>query len=276
MTSSNNAEAWTSRISWFDKVDNNFRLAVCADGTADLILERPYNVNAPYTNVKIYLDDIVEYVDRTPAQVCMYGTVMTPEKTSQQEVIKTSTYYGRTDDSGKIYDMVTGEEVEANPILLPWFFVYRAKELPLYYIVLNPNNILLVGEVEGEIRDNKVFGITNHLRDMNSLLFKPNFSRNVKQIGQHNLAVSGDEFTIEVFSTWFVKRHIPDFFKEANVKVDTNFEFTQEGTKFKFNARDTKRGYVILRWNTGSTMDMSFYASGNRFYQDFVVDIYDK
>ena len=85
--------------------------------------------------------------------------------------------------------------------------------------------------------------------------------------------MTGDEFTIEPFGTWFVKKHLPEFFKTAKVKISTNFDYQLDGNKIRVKTLNKEKGYISLRWNTGTVMDMSFHTSKNRFLQEFIVDV---
>jgi hypothetical protein len=139
--------------------------------------------------------------------------------------------------------------------------------------VLNPHSVQCLINIEGNYNGNQVYTISNHLKNMNDVIFKPRLSKNARVIGNHNVVVRGDEFTIEPFGTWFVKRHLPDFFKDAKVKVDTNFDYTIKENKIVVSTLNKQKGYISLRWNTGTVMDMTFHASKNRFLQEYIIDV---
>ena len=151
---------------------------------------------------------------------------------------------------------------------------YKAKELPLYYIILNPHSVQCIENIESSYgQQNHVFTISNHLKNLNEVVFKPRVSKNARIIGDNNIMVKGEEFTIEPFKSWFVTKHLPDFFKDVKIKVDTNFDYTMEGNKVIVNLLNKKKGYIGIRWNTGTIMDMTFTASKNRFFREYIVDV---
>jgi hypothetical protein len=222
------------------------------------------------TEVSLNFDLIAELTDKTVHGVAMLGAILQTETPDQREVISNTSWYHRVDD--EIIDLITGEKL-TNPKFIPWAFVYKTRDLPLYYMVMNPFSVQCVEDVEAVYNGNAVYTIANHLRNLNQTVFKPKLSQNARSIGDHNIIVKGDEFTVEPFGTWFVKRHLPDFFKDAKVKIDTNFDYKIVDGKIIVSTLNSERGYFSIRWNTGTVMDMTFSASKNRFLQEYIVDV---
>jgi hypothetical protein len=235
-----------------------------------IVLKRPFSTHDPETEVQINFDKVAELIDNTVDGIMMLGAVLEDKPLSQQEVIASSSWYHRK--GNEVVDLVSGETLN-NPKIIPWMFCYKTKDLPLYYMVLNPHSVQCLINIEGNYNGNQIYTISNHLKNMNDVIFKPRLSKNARVMGDHNIVVRGDEFTLEPFGTWFVKRHLPDFFKEAKVKIDTNFDYTIKENKIVVNTLNKQRGYISLRWNTGTVMDMTFHASKNRFLQEYIVDV---
>jgi hypothetical protein len=224
----------------------------------------------PKTEVMLNFDNIADLIDKSEHGVVMLGAVLEDKIISQQDVIGKSSFYHRK--SGEVQDMISGEIVK-DPRIIPWLFCYKTKDLPLYYMILNPHSVQCISNIEGQYNGNYVYTISNHLKNLNEIVFKPALSKNARAIGEHNLIVTGNEFTIEPFGTWFVKKHLPEFFKNAKVKISTNFDYELDGNKIRVNTLNKEKGYISLRWNTGTVMDMSFHTSKNRFLQEFIVDV---
>jgi hypothetical protein len=266
----NNPAEHTSRITYYQRSDNRFTIMRSPTDDADIILSKPYTNDT--IRVKISLEDVGACTDgaRDKAILCASiiedGVPMT-----QAEAVEKAQYYMRN-KNGDIMEMSTGLVIQ-NPKMIPWFFCYRTDEAPVYYIVMNHHSIQSIGLVDGDYGNNKVFVLSNHLRNLNDVIFKPKFGRTARLIGDHNVLVRGDEFTIEPFGSWFVKEHMPDHFKDVKVKIDTNFEYEIIGGKIKFKTINKDKGYVYLRWNTGTVMDMSFHNSKNRFFREYIVDV---
>jgi hypothetical protein len=267
---SNNPSRYDNYISFFQRVDNRFSLSHSVYSESHIVLKRPFSIHDPNTEVPINFDNIANLIDTTIDGVMMFGAILEDKPLTQQEVISSSSWYHRKDN--EIIDLISGKTLN-NPKIVPWMFCYKTKDLPLYYIVLNPHSVQCLVNIEGNYNGNQVYTISNHLKNMNDVIFKPRLSKNARVMGDHNIVVRGDEFTIEPFGTWFVKRHLPDFFKDAKVKIDTNFEYTIKENKVVVSTLNKQKGYISLRWNTGTVMDMTFHASKNRFLQEYIIDV---
>jgi hypothetical protein len=267
---SNNPSAYESMIAFFQRADNRFSISNSVYTDSHVVLKRPFSIHDPQTEVMINFDNIADLIDKSEHGVVMLGAVLGETMISQQDVIGKSSFYHRK--NGEVQDMINGEIVK-DPRIIPWLFCYKTKDLPLYYMVLNPHSVQCISNIEGQYNGNHVYTISNHLKNLNEIIFKPALSKNARAIGEHNLVVTGDEFTIEPFGTWFVKKHLPDFFKTAKVKISTNFDYELDGNKIRVKTLNKEKGYISIRWNTGTIMDMSFHNSKNRFLQEFIVDI---
>jgi hypothetical protein len=267
---SSNPTAYESMISFFQRADNRFSISNSLYPETHLVLKRPFSMHDPQTEVMINFDNIADLINKSEHGVVMLGAVLGETMISQQDVIGKSSFYHRKD--GEVQDMISGEIVK-DPRIIPWLFCYKTKDFPLYYMVLNPHSVQCISNIEGPYNGNHVYTISNHLKNLNEVIFKPALSKNARAIGEHNLIVTGDEFTIEPFGTWFVKKHLPEFFKKAKVKISTNFDYELDGNKIRVKTLNKEKGYISLRWNTGTVMDMSFHTSKNRFLQEFIVDV---
>jgi hypothetical protein len=267
---SNNPSGYENYISFFQRVDNRFAVSNSIYPEHHIILKRPFSVHDADTEVPLNFDDIAALMDKTLDGVALLGAVLNTDVPDQKEVISNTSWYHRINE--EVVDLQTGERLQ-NPKIIPWLFCYKTKDLPLYYIVLNPHSVQCIQNIEATYNMNKVFTVSNHLKNLNDVIFKPKVSRNTRIVGDHNLVVKGDEFTIEPFGTWFVKRHLPDFFKAAKIKIDTNFDYKIVDNKIVVSTLNKQRGFISIRWNTGTVMDMTFHASRNRFLQEYIVDV---
>jgi hypothetical protein len=267
---SNNPSAYESMISFFQRADNRFSISNSVYTDSHVVLKRPFSIHDPKTEVPLNFDNIADLIDKSEHGVIMLGAILGEAMISQQDVIGKSSFYHRK--NGDVQDMIS-EEIVKDPRIIPWLFCYKTKDLPLYYMVLNPHSVQCISNIEGQYNGNYVYTISNHLKNLNEVIFKPALSKNARAIGEHNLVVTGDEFTIEPFGTWFVKKHLPDFFKTAKVKISTNFDYELDGNKIRVKTLNKEKGYISFRWNTGTVMDMSFHTSKNRFLQEFIVDV---
>lgn len=279
LSGTNNACEFQNNINFFQRVDNRFSITHSVYSEYNLVLKRPFSIHDKSTEIPINFDQIAELLDtyewsggKMTAKVIMMASQLSASGQLQEDTIANATYYYR--DQERIINTSTGEEV-VNPTVVPWFFCYKTDDTPLYYMVLNPHSVQCIGDIEGNYNDNEVYTISNHLKNLNEVVFKPRFSRNARVIGDHNLMVRGSSFTVEPFGAWFIKEHLPEFFNNAKIKVDTNFEYSIEDGIVKINTLNKQKGYLIIRWNTATGMDLIFHTSKNRFFRDYVVDIID-
>jgi hypothetical protein len=269
--------AHQNNFQYFQRVDNRFAVTHSVYSEYNIVLKRPFSIHDPSTEVPINFKQIAELIDKNqwtghsfPGNIVMMASLLEDKPLNQQDVIAKASYYCRHDE--KIIDIISGEEF-INPKVIPWFFCYKTDDVPLYYMVFNPHSVQCIENIEGNYNESEVFIISNHLKNLKEVVFKPKFSRNARVIGDHNIMVRGKEFTVEPFGSWFVKHHLPDFFNEAKIKVDTNFDYVWEDGKLKINTLNKQKGYLVIRWNTATAMDLIFQNSKNRFFRDYMVDV---
>jgi hypothetical protein len=217
---SNNPSGYENYISFFQRVDNRFAVSNSIYSEHHIILKRPFSIHDADTEVPLNFDDIAALMDKTLDGVALLGAVLNSDVPDQKQVISNTSWYHRINE--EVVDLQTGERLQ-NPKIIPWLFCYKTKDLPLYYIVLNPHSVQCIQNIEATYNMNKVFTVSNHLKNLNDVIFKPKVSRNTRIVGDHNLVVKGDEFTIEPFGTWFVKRHLPEFFKTAKIEGEKSY-----------------------------------------------------
>ena len=271
--SSLNTDAYrTARISFFRKVDTRFVLSAGVE--SDICLTRPYTTADMLPSISINLQDIVdEYEkikDRRPqCKILLFGAPLA-DATDQKSAIEGTRYFSRL-DNGLMLDHRNNETISENFDVIPWFLVYKTNDADIYYIVLNHYAIQESANLSGRIDDNTfVHSIDNHGNNLNETLFQPRFSKNVKIVG-NQLLVTGDKFTVSNFDNWFIRLHLSntDLFDNAKVKCTTNFPVTRNNNQFEITV-DNSVGYLYLRWNTATAMDVALNKT-NRFYREYVV-----
>jgi hypothetical protein len=136
---------------------------------------------------------------------------------------------------------------------------------------VNPWVIQSGSDIDGNFENNYVYSVDGHSGGIKKLVFEPTVSRNCKLIDNHIIANS-KTLAITPFDTWFVKMHVPGFFNDADIKCNSNFQYTRVGNTFHFQL-DNKVGYVHLRWNSLSVMHKTFHNSDCIFTKDYVVHV---
>lgn len=260
-----------SKINFMQKVDQRFIITPTQDPDADIVLRKPYSVDDYHTPFKLKLEYLASVMEGAP-DIFLFATDLKKAKGDHNTAVENASFYMRNPENGNVTDIITGEVLD-NPTLIPWFFCFKTKDFPLYYVIFNQHFVQVSGDVDGEYGDCKVFEITGHIGNLSKIIFQPRFSKNVREIGEHNLFLKGDEFTVEPFGAWFVKRHLSEFFKDVKIKVDTNFDYRWEQNKLVLNTNNKTKGFLSIRWNSGTVMDMAFKPSKNRFFKEYVIDV---
>lgn len=147
-----------------------------------------------------------------------------------------------------------------NPAAIVWFFVYRALDLPIYYVIPNPD-LLGVSFNFNDTENNTVryMTIDPHFGSIGDVIFRPSFSSNVIQMTPTKIT-AGEEFDITPFEQgvfqWGFKEKVPP----VPLKVLTNLNFVlipnTNKIHFKFDEHQTS-GYVHIRWNSTALMDFA-------------------
>ena len=265
-------------ISFFQTVDNRFTLSKGTD--SDFVLDKPYSPGN-ISVLKFNLNDISSKIDNlmdsdSPKyagglhRAVLFGCLLEGTMTNA-DVVRRSGFFTRQAD-GKIYDITNNTVIEDEwTNIIPWFFCYRTDDVPLYFLVVNPNSIQIVSSLDGKHGEHDhVFVLDSHLKGINSLIFNPKISRNGHLIDKQIVA-SGGNLSVTPFDNWFTSLY-PDFFKDANIKCHSNFKFEKVGNTFNFDLTGNV-GYIHLRWNAGTVMNTTFFQSGSVFSSDFIVHI---
>lgn len=271
VTHNNNSVDYKNYVNFMQRLESRFIISPTADPDADFVLQKPYVPDSYSSPFRLKFDEIVEIMDKAP-DIFIFATDLAKAGGNYKVAVENAAYYARNQETGDVTDLKTGE-ILYNPTLIPYFFCFKTPNYPLYYMVFNPNYVQVSGDIDGDYGEHRVAEISGHVGSISKALFSPRFSKNVREIGEHNVFVMGEEFTVEAFQGWFVKRNAPKFFKDIRPKVSTNFDYHWEGTKIVINSKNKDKGFLSLRWNSGTPMDMTFANSKNRFFREYVIDI---
>jgi hypothetical protein len=262
------AVEYTQRYSLYDKISRKHVLFSSVDDPSYLKMIQPLDIlgmtimGFRLNDIKTFMGKITHHWDKT----LVYASVMETANATQQSVASNAAFYGRS-EAGDIVNLVTDMVLPEGQILVPWFFAYKAK-YDLYYIIPNPEN-LNIGDVEpASDEQNLVKVIGSHEGTFNDLFFKPSFSKNATVLNDNHIMVYDNELKITPFDNYNTKS-LEGFFKVDHVKCSTNFDYTRDDKGFYFNV-NKPNGYIILRYNTSTVMDVKLLRS-NRFFKEYAV-----
>jgi len=253
------------RFNFFQKVDSRYVLG--PGDTSDLSFSHPLSIPGNRVCIPLNLEDIVLALKGSMVNQVIFGSYVLPNS-SQISVSETAGFFTRL-EGGAILEHRTNKIVSESINIIPWFFCMKTDEVDLFYITLNSHAVQISSGIDNDYNENRVFTLSNHLKNLNELIFSPSSSRNVRIIDSQ-IIVKGDSFTITPFDNWFVNTHAKELFENASIKCQTNFEYVKTGNTFKITLNGNI-GYLYLRWNTGTNMDKIYKASNNRFFKEYVI-----
>jgi hypothetical protein len=196
---------------------------------------------------------------------------------SNPDVLKSAIYYTRTDfPDGHVVDAKNGREITSDEEdiaeIITYFYAYRLKDQPIYFIIINPEMISLSGNIEfsGERAHYRI--IDQHAGAFSNLLLTPKMSKNAFPLDPNWYIVSGDQFKMEVGKLSSITNAYGIYPQGVKVMSDLNLVH-EKGNKYtvQFNKGQT-HGFISLRLNTGTMFDYSLIGSKNRLIYNIRID----
>ena len=272
--------AYTQKLKFWTRQNFNIILDIDPNKPSQIILK---NYMAGSSMVKVIdMQVAFDYLDKededTFSRTCAFGIFFDPGQTdfSTNTIIKKSEWFYRpphhicikkdTDIeqaiTTKFKSIETQKDIgeDSNLNCLVWFFVYRATDLPIYYIIPNPDLLGVAFNFNNiENADVRYMTVDPHFGTIGDLIFRPTFSNNVVLMTPEKI-VAGQTFHMEPFKggvfEWKFKENIP----KMPIKIFSDIEYKQEEhtNKIIFNFKEgQERGYVHMRWNSNSLLDLS-------------------
>lgn len=190
------------------------------------------------------------------------------------DTMERSSYYARNKKSKKFQNVVTGEDITTEKVVMSmWFTVFKLGQTDTYYMVVNPNMVTITDDLTGKHNNEQYYIVNAHDGNLKSAVFKPSFD-GCKLIGDNILYVTGDEVTIDVLGNSFLHSFYGNKLPYADLPflesvVDSSFDFSRDEHKIKFNI-DKNIGYIKYNLKTETPLD--FFLSGDeKLEYSFVV-----
>lgn len=277
------ARAYRQRLKFWSRQNFNIILDIEKDNPNTLLLKHfiiPTTASGEEMVKRIDMEAAIKYLDENPFNRSIaYGVFFDPNHRdfSTDYIIKNSKWFARPASRSIIQQDEEMEEEVNTPIVgvdtfqpidkeasglncLVWFFVYRAVDLPIYYIIPNPDMLgttMNFNDVNTD--DIRYMAVEPHFGTIGDLIFRPTFSNNVLKMTPGKI-VAGEEFDILPFEGgvfgWGFKETVP----KVPIKVFSDLEFQRDSDTntihFKFNPNQ-QSGYIHIRWNSNSVMDLA-------------------
>ena len=279
------AKEYAQTLGFWAKTHFNIVLGRVLDKESTLLLYHfasqgiPSNPMAPPLYREIDMQPAIDYLDQNPkANTVAFGTIFDPnnDKINNQYITEQSTWFTRetvgtgfshnypeeAETNRRFVRIPSGEIVnnDANRIYaITWFFMYRAVDLPIYYIIPNPDMMGIAPNIDTE-RDEPVrfYVTTPHFGSIGDLVFRPTMSKNIAHLAPAKI-VAGDKFWIEPFGNGLFSWRYQEVVPKTNIKVTSNLDWTidPESNRVYFEFKpDQEQGYVNIRWNENGVMGL--------------------
>lgn len=276
--------SYNQKIRFWTKQNFNIILDVDKENPDSLLLTHFFNQVSAETgsNLRkpIDLTAAFEYLDADPKKgTCAFGVFFDPQKDKLDSdfIFNESIWFTRephptvvnteqeTENAldMKFIDLKTMKPLNVNAsdmMSITWFFMYRTDELPIYYIIPNPEMMGIAPDIDAASNDNvRYMGITPHFGSVGDWIFRPSYSSNVVELSPTKI-VAGDKFHITPFEKgvfrWGFKETVPP----VNIKVFSNLDYVKEENSNKIIFTflpGQEQGYIHLRWNNSTVMDLT-------------------
>lgn len=193
------------------------------------------------------------------------------------DVLQSAIYYTRKPfPGGNIVDAKNGvaitSEEETKVEMLTYFYAYRLKDQPVYFIIFNPEIMTLSGNIEFTAEDTHYRVIDQHAGSFANQLLTPKMSKNAFPLDTNWYVINGDSFTIDIGKLSSITNAYGIY--PQGVKIISDLK-TEPITDNKYNVmfhEGQTHGYISLRLNTGTMLDYSLIGSKNRLIYNIRID----
>jgi hypothetical protein len=270
-------------LHYWSKQNFNLCIEMNKDNPKQLILDHFFAQNKgdrQSLSTIIDMQIAFDYLDADPKhRWCAFGMFFNPDNFNlgHTTISQRSNWIGResnhrgfsTDeeidkmlDSKFFYltDPSVVHDTSSNIHTIIWFVMVRAADVPIYFIVPNPDLIGVSPRIDDTKSDDVRYHLINqHFGTVGDTIFRPSFSNNVIPLTPDKI-VAGDKFHITPFEHGIFSWGYQEQFPKVNLKVHTNLNYQRDPNTnkitFEFNPGQD-HGYLQIKWNSGTTMDLT-------------------
>lgn len=197
------------------------------------------------------------------------------ESAREIDLMEKSKYYARNTLTGLVENVETGEHfVEEKVSMSIWYAVYQMGDSDIYYLVINPNLLMVVEDINGVHNDIKYKVVNSHDGNMKESVFKPGFEGGTL-IGNNIIYTNNDEVIIDVYGNsalhGYTGYKLPkDDLPKIEMKVESSTEYKLVGDKISVNMSGKNVAYVKYSWRTHTPLDY-FFTGEEKLEYSFVI-----
>lgn len=191
------------------------------------------------------------------------------------DIMEVSKFYGRNILTGLVEDVVTGEHmIEENFSMSLWYSVSKMGDSDIYYLVVNPNLLMIVEDINGTLNNIDYKVVNSHDGNLRNSVFKPSITGGVL-IGDNIIYSDGDEVTIDVFGNSALHgfkgyRLSEDELPKIDLLVESSVEYKLDRDKITLDLSGKNVCYVKYMWRTNTPLDY-FLTGSEKLEYSFVI-----
>lgn len=197
------------------------------------------------------------------------------ESAREVDLMEKSKYYARNILSGLVENVETGEHfIEERISMSIWYAVYRMGDSDIYYLVVNPNLLMIVEDINGSLNGIDYRVVNSHDGNMRNAILKPAFE-GATLVGDNIIYATGDEITIDVFGNSLLhgclgNKISDDEMPKIELIVESSVDYKIEKDKIKVKLGDKKLAYIKYLWRTKTPLD-HFLTGSEKLEYSFVI-----
>jgi len=246
----------------------------------DILQPIEFNLNNLFSKIDSIADSPDEVLTGVPFpflyKTLLFGSPIHNSEMTQQDIVSGSTFLTRKLD-GTLLDIEKNVVIDNDSGIMPWFFCFRLYDSPLYFIVVNIDLIDVPDNISSEENRFEPNYTTIHVMNNNDgadfikRIFTVEINNTTKndfgKIIDNNILIQGDILSLSLFTAGATHS---EFFVNADIRCESNFEYERQGNMFNFKLTDNI-GYIQFDWNYNSSISKIFEISGNKFSKNFIV-----
>lgn len=178
------------------------------------------------------------------------------------DVVTKSTLYARNIKTGLLENCVTKESFDVTKLSLSlWFTVYRVSSTDIYYMVVNPELLAVISNIDGTYNgvDYRLIGTEDN--SFATEILNPSITGG-KLVGPNIIFATSDTLVIDILGNSILHGYFGEKIPDADLPVvdlsiDSSVEHTVDNHIITLDLAGASSAFVNYKWVTGSFLDFT-------------------